>query len=252
MENEEKKEPCVLHFTRVRGKGETDFFDPNTDLRKVFPAAVDIALRYLQDVFSQEDDLLKDFEYLFRCFKVFQIRVAEDAANFSRQLQEYTEAVRKASPNAVWLWRETLFRVLAAVYGLYCRRDAAADGEALRGMMESARLSLYRDVLPDTLYAKVQGELYDKHVALRDKADTTTRSLIICDETEEVIDSAKSVAAVFLNATGDTDWNALADACDREFSTRGGELDDKSATCLALAYPSYKHNDLRVTVERDE
>ena len=72
MSDENKQ--TKLHFTRVRSKGDSSYFDPQTDIRAIFPTAAKLTLDLLMDT-TKDKSLKKDYEYLAKCYNIFQIRL---------------------------------------------------------------------------------------------------------------------------------------------------------------------------------
>lgn len=242
---EENKQ--VWHMTRIRAKNEPDFYEPNTDIRKLFPAAADIAIRYLQNVYKDLPQVYGDLDYLYKCFKILQIRLAEDPSGLDAQLQEFSEAVRKAPAHVQMMWLHAQFKLLTAVYALFYRRDTKTDRKSVLGILEQASLILYKDVLSTETYALVEKELKRAGLLEGDAGCVVKKGLAVCPEDGHVVDTIKEAAVAFLGCDEGATWNQLADSLDAAF--REKPMDDHTAMCVALAYPSYGHNDLTVTIE---
>ena len=58
------------------------------------------------------------------------------------------------------------------------------------------------------------------------------------------------MARLYIGATGNQSWDAIAEACDEAFKA-GKYKDDKEGVVLALAYPKYG-NTLEVEVSEDD
>lgn len=244
---EERKE---LHVTRIRAKGEPEFFDPGTDIRKVWPAAVNIALDYLKSVYADNKEALEAFDYMYRCFKIFQIRLAEDTAPVYQQVAEYEAAVLKAERKWYQVWRDTVQSMLTAIYALFVRRDIKVDEDELRRMMDYAHLTRWKDVLSNDTFNKIKEELQGSEVIAKREQYEVEDGLAVEAETDRVIQNIKSAAGMFIGSTADMAWNEAADLCDRIFNERVAQgCEDKGTLVpLALAYPSYEHNQLGVVI----
>ncbi len=250
MENDEPK--TKLHFTRVRSKGDSTYYDPQTDIRAVLPTAVKVTLDLLMQI-CRDDWVKKEFSYLARCYAVYQIRLAEDGEHLVKQQAEFQRAINKVSASTRFLWMENLFCVLNAIYGLFTRRDVKTDGAAIRGMLntaqQSALLSLVSQEQADDIITKFQerGKLYAENPCIN------PNGVAVCEETDQVVENIKELAGVFISHEGPSDWNSLSEACDAYFmSDEGDQLDDKSKMAVALAYPSYEKPYLDVEVDNDK
>lgn len=246
---EEEKEPTKLHFTRVRSKGDSSFYDPQSDIRVILPTAVKMTLDVLMQV-NKDDWLKKEFSYLAKCYAIYQIRLAEDSTNMVQQVAEFENAIRKASPRAKMLWMHTLFTLLNAVYGLFTRRDTKTDGAAIRGMLntaqQSALLSLVTPEQASEIINKFReiGELYEE------APNIDINGVAVCIENDEVVKNIKQLAHVYIDNTGASDWDSLSKACDDFFlSADADKLDNASAVAVALAYPSYERPYLEAVVD---
>ena len=246
MEDNKKE----LHITRIRAKGEPDFYDPGADVRKVVPAVTNISINYLKMVYKEDPEAVSAFDYLYRCFKVFQIRLAEDVTPVCQQVKEYEDAVAKVDPKYWEVWRNTQQSLLVAVYALFVRRDIKVDDESMRRMFNYAHLAKWKDVLPEALFQQIRKELADQGLIDKLEQSHVADGMAVCAETGRVIQNIKSAAAVFIGGE-DMTWNEAGDACDREFTARCEKSDAKAdeLTVLALAYPTYEHNELGIKLE---
>lgn len=250
-DNKKKKgTKATLHLSRVRSKGEPLFFDPQTDIRKLIPAMAKVAILSLQDQ-CKDATLLNDFKYIHSCICVFQIRVLEDPTPIAEQIQKFFEAVNSVSQYAFNLWTQAMFGTMFSVYGLFCRRDAVADSEALRGIMEYSKLASYKDVLSPETYSRMEQELRLGGVITRQQNETQKVGAIKCHETKEVLHNIQAIAHMFINCTGDTSWEALSAACDEAFMSGMPGTDTKTRIAVALAYPAYGLNTLTVEAPAD-
>ena len=234
------KEPVVFHWTRVRSKGDSTFYDPQADIRKIMPTVVNMTLDVLMERLSNEERLAADFKYLSKCYSIYQIRLAEDSTNMVQQVNEFTNAISKASPVARYLWNEAMFTLLNAVYGLFSRRDSKTDGSDIRQMLNTAKIATLASVT-DTMTAaristayKMRGDLMEEAL----KIDQNGKA--ICEETKEFIENINQLARLYINHTGSDEWQDLAEACDKFFdSGEAIKLSDKQQLAIALAYPNY-------------
>lgn len=248
---EEKKKD--LHVTRIRAKGEPTFFDPSADVRQIMAAMINISSGYLKTVYANDKEALEAFDYLYRCFKIFQIRLAEDTAPVFDQVAEYEAAVRKVEPRLYHIWRDTIQSLMIGTYALFVRRDAKVDEEEMRKMLNYVQLPLLKTFLSEDTFNKVKSELESSEaIAKREKYEVGD-GMAVEVETGQVIQNIKSVVAMFIGSADDMSWPEAADVCDRIFNERveAGCEDKKELAALALAYPSYEHNQLSIKMEDD-
>ena len=90
MEEEQTK----LHFTRVRSKGDSSFYDPQSDIRVILPTVAKMTLDVLMQV-NTDDWLKKEFSYLAKCYAIYQIRLMEDSTDMLTQVAEFEQAMNK-------------------------------------------------------------------------------------------------------------------------------------------------------------
>lgn len=242
--------PSKLHISRVRRRGEPDWFDPQTDVRKIIPVAmmetVDTLLLQCGADSQEEKDLL----YIRQCIEIFRIRILEDSAHVSDQIGEFFFAIGKVCPQVRNAWLGGCMTVLMCVYALFCRRDSAVDRNELKNIFEYGRLCALRDSLSDDTWAKVQGELRSRgSLLVQNNYDPS--SCALCIETGRMYEGLKEVAARFINASGSQTWKDKAEACDEMFDAPG-ERDDMVSMALALAYPDYDHPTLDVEMDAPE
>jgi len=62
-----EEEKTKLHFTRVRSRGDSTYFDPQTDIRAIYPTAAKMTLEILMDV-TKDESAKKEYEYLAKCY----------------------------------------------------------------------------------------------------------------------------------------------------------------------------------------
>ena len=243
--------PAELHFTRIKAKGDSSFYDPGADIRQVLPSIAKTTLMALQDKY-EGTELYKDFLYIHNCFCIFQIRLAEDPKSCSEQVDEFFAAVRKVSFEAMIIWLQYAAMVTLCVYGLYVRRDVKVDGPVAAAIMETGRFTALMDKLSPETKERIKQEA---GAAFKDLVSPGTetvdqRGFVVCEETQLTIDNVKALAAPYMAATGDNDWNGLSEACDRAFNAGG--VPDYPAIALALAYPTYERPALTVTLKVED
>lgn len=247
----EEAEKTVLHFTRVKSRGDATFYDPQSDIRVVLPTAV----KMTQDLLMQfvKDPVLKqEFSYLAKCYAIYQIRLVEDKTSMLTQVREFEAAMEKVQPAIRAVWYETLFTLENAVYGLFTRRDAKTDGAEIQGMLNTAEQAALLSVVSPELATDIANKLRERGMLYAENTRIDTNGYAVCVETDEVIKNIKQLAHVFIDHHGSNEWNELAKACDACFDDPGtAELDDKTQIAIALAYPSYEHPTLEVEATND-
>jgi len=238
-----------LHFTRLRAPGAMLMFDPQTDLRILLPAVGELVFDALDDMFKGADDeVMKGIKHLHDCFRIFQIRMMEDRMPMASQVEEFFKAIVSVPPQVLNLWYGMLTRALMCICGLFMRRDAAADSQALQAMLETTKLSLYEGLLSPEAFSKLKSEL-SSSVSLLVQNKTHPGDVAVCRETGEVIEHVKDIASRFMGADARS-WDTLAKLCDEQFGNGGHTRNEQIA--LALAYPTYGiQNPLTVTVEKE-
>ena len=237
-----------LHFTRVRSKGDSSFYDPSTDIRQLLPSIIKTTLVSLQDKY-EGTPLMEDFRTLHNFFCVFQIRLAEDPQPCANQIQDFFSAVRQVSAGALHIWLEHMAILLLCVYGLYTRRDIRTDGSVVSAMLDTGRYAALMAGLSEETKQRIKQEVGVsgiEQLTSPGREDIDARGFAVCEETSEVIENIKALASLYLSHTGEGDWNSLAEACDREFQ-RGDDKPDRANVALALSYPTYKQPCLRVS-----
>lgn len=238
-----------LHFSRLRGEGALLKFDPQTDLRVLLPAVGECVFDALDDMLKGADDnVLQGVKYLHDCFRIFQIRMMEDRMPMASQVEEFFKAIVSVPPQVLYLWYGMLTRALMCICGLFMRRDAVTDSQALQAMLENTKLSLYEGLLSRETFDKMKSELATS-VSLLVQNKTHPGDVAVCRETGEVIEHVKDIASRFMGSD-DRTWDGLARLCDEQFNSGGHARNEQIA--LALAYPTYGiKNPLTVTVEKE-
>lgn len=245
-----ENEPTILHFTRVRAKGDSTYYDPQSDIRAIFPTAAKLTLDLLMETI-QDDNAKREFEYLAKCYHIYQIRLTEDGTSLLKQALEFANAIKKVRPAIRWAWQTTMLTLLNSLYALFTRRDVKTDGKAIKGMLNMAQEAALLQQLPkdkqEVLYAA-----FNNIGAIPEEDPTTDpNGKVVCEETEQVIENIKDLAQVFISHTGDGSWDSLAAACDAFFSSPDADkATDEQKIAVALAYPTYETPYL--TVEKTE
>lgn len=235
-----------LHFTRVRSKGDSSYFDPQTDIRAIFPTAAKLTFDILIDV-TKDEAIKRDYEYLAKCYHIFQIRLAEDPSDLALQVADFESAISKARPQSLAIWRESMLCLFNCLYALFTRRDVATDGKAIKRMLNTAMQATILQKLPK----KEQELIYAAFEHVDEDAVTDPNGKVVCEEEARVLENIKELAALFISHSGPGDWNSLSKACDSFYNSKeANELTEEQKIAVALAYPSY---DLPyLTVEKTE
>lgn len=229
----------VLHFTRVRAKGDSSFYDPQADIRAIFPTAAKMTLDLLMET-TKNEAAKKDFEYLAKCYHIYQIRLTEDPTNMVQQIIEFNNAINKVRPVIRGIWQQALLCLLNSLYALFTRRDVRTDGKAIKAMLNTAQEATILQQLPKSQQEVVYAALQEADAIPEEEPVTDPNGKIVCEETEHVIDNVKDLAQIFIAHQGDGSWNSLAAACDEFFNSKDAEsLTDEQKIAVALAYPSY-------------
>lgn len=244
-------EETILHFTRVKSRGDSTFYDPQSDIRVVLPTAVKMTQDLLMQ-FVKDPTLKQEFSYMAKCYAIYQIRLVEDSTDMITQVREFEAAMEKVQPAIRAVWYETMFTLLNAVYGLFARRDAKTDGADIRGMLNTAEQAALVSVVSPEQATDISNKLRERGMLYAENTKVDTNGYAVCVETDEVIKNIKQLAHVFIDHQGSDDWNKLAKACDACFDDPStATLDDKTQIAIALAYPSYEHPTLEVEATDD-
>jgi hypothetical protein len=247
----EEKSKTILHFTRVKSRGDSSFYDPQSDVRVVLPTAVKMTQDLLMQ-FVKDPALKQEFSYLAKCYAIYQIRLMEDSTDLVTQVREFEAAMEKVQPAVRAVWYETMFTLMNAVYGLFARRDAKTDGAEIRGMLNTAEIAALASVVSPEEAADINQKLRERGMLYAEHTKVDTNGYAVCVETDEVIKNIKQLAHVFIDHQGSDKWNDLAAACDACFDDPNtAKLDDKTQIAIALAYPSYEHPTLEVEATED-
>lgn len=243
------EQKAKLHFTRVRARGDSNFYDPGADIRQLLPSIAKTTLMALQDKYA-DTPLMQDFLTLHNYFCVFQIKLAEDPTPCSTQVLEFASAVQNVSAEARVLWLQHMVMLLLCMYGLFTRRDVRTDGAAVGAMLDTGRFVSLLSGLTDETRKQIKKEAGLAAVdalTAPGHEETDARGYVVCEETKEVFENIKELASIYLSHSGAHDWNSLAEACDAAFNAGG--TPDKAAIALALSYPTYKQPTLTVETE---
>ena len=232
--------PVKLHFTRIRAEGEKAFFDDQTDIRAILPAITEITLDVLVQI-TDDAQLKKDYDYLTRCFRIFQIKVKEDPTDIVLLINEFFRAISKVSVKALARWSTTMYMLALTVTALFDRRDAKTDAKDVRKMLNTAKLSAFCAALPADMVEKIN-ECYKKNgEAFDEQYSPPNDGSVKCLEFgNTVVTDIKKLATLIIGYEGPNDWELLARACDDCFtSERGKKLTDQELLIIGMAYPSY-------------
>lgn len=238
-----------LIFSRVRKRGEPDWLDPQTDIRKILPGVILNVLSGMEDQYEDRPAVLKDLLYVHNCFRIFQIRVVEDPEPIDKQVDEFVKALAKVDKDILKMIASDVVLALIGIYALFCRRDSVTDKESLHAMLEQARLIPFSRLLSRETHEAVKSEIEAK-VPLLVQNKTNEDGIAVCMETGEVLDHIKDIACGFMAISGNQTWDELSAACDREFGSR--PMSDKEAIALALAFPTYERPTLMVEQQVEE
>lgn len=243
-EQEQPKEPRTkLHIFRVRSRGEADFFDPQTDIRKLLPyiglmVVDDMRVAYKDDPVAQYD-----ISYLWNCLNVFRIRISEDPTPLSEQMLKFIEAITEVHSHILHQFTTSVFVMLTVVYAVYQRRDIQIDGPGQAQMLTTARLADFMQMLPKEIAEKLH-EIVKDNPMLQEKivsVDPTSNAEVAKNgEVVGVFTNLKERARLFLPADGDQSWEALAEACDQCFNALPENAPVQTKAALCLAYPDYR------------
>ena len=237
---EETTEPTKLHFTRVRSKGDSTFYDPQSDIRVIMPTAAKMTADILMQT-SQDEWIKRVYSYIAKCYSIFQIRLAEDSTDLVTQVNDFTAAINKADPVMRTMWFQTMFTLMNTLYALFTRRDAKTDGAEIRGMLNTAQQATLLSLLSQEQANEIKDSFQRAGLAYQEKANILTDAMAVCEETEEVIHNLKDLAEIFISHSGPGDWHSMAKACDEFYmSAEADKLDDRAKLAVALAYPDYE------------
>ena len=248
----EDKEPTKLHFTRVRSKGDSTFYDPQSDIRAIYPTAAKVTLDVLLEV-TKDEARKKDYEYLAKCYHIFQIRLMEDPTHVMLQVAEFESAIRKVQPRTLAIWQQMMLCLLNCLYALFTRRDVHTDGKAIKGMLTIAAEASMLQQLPKDKQEAIYHAFCDAGLVPEEEAVIDPNGKVVCEETEQVLENVKELAGIFISHSGPGDWNSLSSACDAFFSKpETADIPDSQQIAIALAYPSYENPYLTVEQTNDQ
>lgn len=241
-----------LHFMRIREEGEKAFYDNQTDIRALLPEVTEITLDVLDQI-TDDKKLKKEYDYLTRCFRIFQIKIKEDPTDVVKLVNDFYAAICKVSPKAFTQWAGTTYILLLTAYALFDRRDAKTDKDAMRKLMSTAKLSALCICLPPELLEQVNNVYKKNREVLDEQFAPTADGRIVCEETGDiVITDIKKMATMLIGYEGPNDWESVARACDSYFmSEKGKQLTDHQQMLVALAYPTYDKPYIEVEEDTD-
>ena len=244
QEEQPKEARTKLHIFRVRARGEADFYDPQTDIRKLLPY---IGLMVIDDMkVAYKDDPMAQYSisYLWNCLNVFRIRISEDNTPLAEQMLRFVEAINQVPQNIFSRFTTSVFVMLTTVYALYQRRDIQIDGPGQAQMLATARLADFMSMLPQECAEKLHS-CVKANPAFQEKfvsVDQTSNAEVAKDgKVVDMFTNLKERARLFLPADGDQSWEALAEACDQCFQMLPADAPVQTKAALCLAYPDYKY-----------
>lgn len=233
-----------LHFMRIRKRGEPEWFDAQTDFRKLLPEVINMAIDAME---IRGEWNSGDVRYLRDCFRVFRIRTLEDAARVSVQTDEFLSALSKLPDRMLNELRTLVLRAMLCVYALFCRRDSSADQDALQAMLSYSFVDALGDSLSAETRAAISRDVSSRHSLLVQNRVEADGRVVCLEDDKWCTDRAKDVARRLMSASGDRSWDALSHACDRMFEEGGRS--DMELMALALAFPSYRNPCLEVEID---
>ena len=242
--SEEQKEPRTkLHVFRVRARGESDFYDPQTDVRKLLPYIGLMVIEDLRKAYGENPEAQYALSYLWNCVNVFRIRVSEDPTPLNDQMLRFIEAISQVPEEILHKFTTSIFIMLTVVYAVYQRRDIMIDGPGQAQMLATARLADFMALMPSDVRALIHLHL-GKDPMFKEQivsVDPRSTAKVVKDGKEVATwTNLKERARLFIQAEGDTSWEGIAEACDQAFTALAPELTNKEKAALCLAYPDYK------------
>ena len=244
-EQEENKEPRTkLHVFRVRARGEADFYDPQTDIRKLLPYIGIMTIEDLKVAYKDDPMAQFDLSYLWNCLNVFRIRVSEDPTPLVEQMDRFIQAISQVNPVILNKFAVGVLVMQFVVYAVYQRRDIQIDGPGQANMLATARLADFMQLLEPAFaeYLKTTAKGSPMFREAIVSVDPTSSAEVRKDaELVKTFHNLKERARMFLPADGDKSWEALAEACDQAFDVLGDKLTVQDKAALCLAYPDYKY-----------
>ena len=242
--SEEQKEPRTkLHVFRVRTRGEADFYDPQTDVRKLLPYIGLMVVEDLRKAYEGDQEAQYDLSYLWNCINVFRIRVSEDTTPLTEQMLRFVEAIRQVNPEIMAKFTTSVFIMLTVVYAVYQRRDIMIDGPGQAQMLATARLADFMSLVPSDVAAQIHLQLGKNEVFKEKIVSVDPRSTAQVSKDGKIVETwnnLKERARLFIQAEGDLSWEGIAEACDQAFLALAPKLDNQTKAALCLAYPDYK------------
>lgn len=240
-----------LHFIRLREKGDDSFYDPASDFRTLLPNMVRLVTDQLAAVYEQlDDEIYNGLVYLSACCDVFRIKVSEDATPVADSVAEFVQAIQKVKPEIRFLWYRGLMTMCMATWALFTRRDTKADRVALSNLLNNATVDTFLSVLPEETVKQIRKVYEERGILVRMQEVISPKSIIKVAETDELItDHVKELARQIIKAGPNSNWNSLAEACDKAFNELADVSDvqaDSKKIALALAYPTYDNPTLMV------
>ena len=245
-----EEQKTKLKFMRFRARGGSDYYDPQTDIRVVLPALVEMTLDVLAET-SSDEKLHQEFIYLTKCFRILQIKLKEDDKDVAELMNEFYGAICKVSARALSRWTNTMTILLVTVYGFFDRRDSATDGPAIRSMLNTAKLTAMTACLPKELMEQVAAIYKYRNQILDEQYCPTEDGTVRCVQLDEdVILDIKKLVSTFIDHDGSDSWEDMAKACDDAYMHK--KLTEKQKLAAALAYPTYESPYLEAEGEKDD
>lgn len=243
-EEQPKEVRTKLHIFRVRARGEADFYDPQTDIRKLLPYIGIMVIEDLKVVYKDDARAQFDLSYLWNCLNVFRIRVSEDNTPLTEQMLRFVEAINQVNPEILHQFTTSVFVMFTVVYAVYQRRDIQIDGPGQAQMLATARLADFMELLPPEFAEKLHKYVQSNPMFKEQIKSVDPRSSAQVAKDGKVVDvfhNLKERARLFLPADGDQSWEALAEACDQCFQMLPEDAPVQTKAALCLAYPDYKY-----------
>lgn len=258
MTNEDKPNPETtnsdtesLHFIRLREKGDESFYDPASDFRTLLPNIVRLVTDQLAAVYEPlDEEIYNGLVYLSACCDVFRIKVSEDPTPVAESVAEFVRAIQTVQPEIRFIWYRGLMTMCMATWALFTRRDTKADRVTLNNMLNNATVDTFLSVLPEETVKQIRKIYEERGILVRMQEVISPKSIVKVMETDELItDHVKELARQIIKAGPNSNWNSLAEACDKAFNELSDVSDvqaDSKKFALALAYPTYEKPTLMV------
>jgi uncharacterized protein YabE (DUF348 family) len=117
-------------------------------------------------------------------------------------------------------------------------------------MLNNATVDTFLSVLPEETVKQIRKIYEERGILVRMQEVISPRSIVKVLETDELItEHVKELARQIIKAGPNSNWNSLAEACDKAFKELSDVDDihaDSKKIALALAYPTYDNPTLMV------